>query len=83
MNTMKRNSFALSLILAIGVIDIHVQSAGAQTVPLNTAARQMFMEGRDLFDDGKFVEAEKKFRDALAKYPKADKADQTAYYRIK
>src|SRR5262249_23732509 len=82
-NTMKRNSFALSVILAISIIDTHAQTASAQTVQLNAAARQMYTDGRDLFDDGKYAEAEKKFRDALAKYPKADKSDQTAFYMIK
>ena len=42
----------------------------------------LFSEGRDLYDDGKFFEAEKKFREALTKYPRAEKSDRTAYYLI-
>ena len=32
--------------------------------------------------DGNLAEAEKKFREALTKYPKAEQSDQTAYYLI-
>jgi len=54
----------------------------AQTPQQNSDARKLFIEGRDLQDDGKLAEAEKKFREALAKYPKADQSDRTAYYLI-
>jgi tetratricopeptide (TPR) repeat protein len=45
-------------------------------------ARTLFNTGRDLWDDGKYTDAEKSFREALAKYPKSDQADRTAYYLI-
>lgn len=54
----------------------------AQSTTQNAAARTLFLEGRDLWDDGKFADAEKKFREALTKYPKADQSDRTAYYLI-
>lgn len=47
-----------------------------------TPARTLFVEGRDLWDDGKFADAEKKFREALTKYPRAEQSDRTAYYLI-
>src|SRR5678815_1198098 len=53
----------------------------AQAAPPNTA-RTLFVEGRDLWDDGKFADAEKKFREALMKYPRAEQSDRTAYYLI-
>jgi tetratricopeptide (TPR) repeat protein len=42
----------------------------------------LFLEGRDFWDDGRFVDAERKFREALAKYPRAEQADKTAFYFI-
>jgi tetratricopeptide (TPR) repeat protein len=45
-------------------------------------ARNLFNEGRDLYDERNYAEAEKKFREALLKYPKADQSDRTAYYLI-
>ena len=45
-------------------------------------ARTLFIAGRDLLDDGRYVDAEKKFREVLAKYPKSDQADRTDYYLI-
>src|SRR4026208_1151594 len=54
----------------------------AQTKQQNDASRALFLEGRDLWDDGKFGDAEKKFREALTKYPKAEQSDRTSYYLI-
>ena len=79
---MKWNSLILSLILAAGVLVAHPQAGMAQTTKDNTEARRLYNEGRDLFDDGNFADAEKKFREALAKYPKSDQADRTAYNLI-
>ena len=75
---MKWNSLGLSLVLALGVMLAHPLSGTAQS----SEAQKIFVEGRDLFDDGKYVEAEKKFREALSKYPRADQADRTSYYLI-
>lgn len=45
--------------------------------------RVVFVSGRDLFDEGRYADAEKKFREILAKYPKSDIGDRTSYYLIK
>ena len=66
------------MVLVLGVMLAHPLSGTAQS----SEAQKIFVEGRDLFDDGKYVEAEKKFREALSKYPKADQADRTSYYLI-
>lgn len=79
---MKRNSLILSLILAAGVLAAHPQAGMAQTTKENTEARRLWNEGNDLFNDRNFADAEKKFRDALTKYPKSDQSDKTAYYLI-
>jgi tetratricopeptide (TPR) repeat protein len=79
---MKRNSWILSLILAAGVAIAHPPVGVAQSARENTEARKMFMEGNELYIDGHYPEAEKKFREALTKYPKADQSDRTAYYLI-
>jgi len=54
----------------------------AQTPSQNAAAKALFVEGRDFWDDGKFADAEKKFRDALTKYPRAEQSDRTSFYLI-
>src|SRR4030095_10862109 len=54
----------------------------AQTPSQNSAAKAFFKEGRDLWDDGNFADAEKKFREALAKYPRAEQSDRTSFYLI-
>jgi TolA-binding protein len=57
-------------------------AASAQSPQQNAAARGIFMQGRTLWDRGEFAEAEKKFREALNRYPRAEHADRTAYYLI-
>jgi len=79
---MKRNSLILSLILAAGVLAVHPQAGIAQATKENTEARRLWNEGNELYNDGNFADAEKKFREALTKYPKADQADRSAYYLI-
>jgi len=53
-----------------------------QSPSQNSAARALFGEGRNLWDQGNFVDAERKFREALTKFPRAEQADRTAYYLI-
>lgn len=79
---MKRPSLAWNLILAVGLAVVLPQAGTAQTPAENSEARRLFNEGRNFQDDGNLVEAEKKFREALRKYPKAEQSDQTAYYLI-
>jgi tetratricopeptide (TPR) repeat protein len=45
-------------------------------------ARALFLAGRNFWDDGRFADAEKKFREALAKYPTSENADRTGFYLI-
>jgi tetratricopeptide (TPR) repeat protein len=79
---MKRNSLILSLILAAGAIAAHPQAGMAQAAKENTEARKLSNEGIDLFNDGNFADAERKFRETLTKYPKSDVADRSDYYLI-
>jgi len=80
---MKWNSLILSLIVATGALVAHPQAGTAQTTKDNTEARRLYNEGRELFDDGNYADAEKKLRDTLTKYPKSDMADRSAYLLIK
>ena len=79
---MKRNSLVLSLMFAASVINLNASLARAQSAQQN-AARALVNDGIEFFDDGKYVDAERKFREALTKYPKDDKSDRTAYYLIR
>jgi tetratricopeptide (TPR) repeat protein len=76
---MKRNSLILSLILAAGIVAVHPQAGTAQTT---SEARKLSNDGIELYNDGNFADAEKKFRETLTKYPKSDVADRSAYYLI-
>jgi tetratricopeptide (TPR) repeat protein len=79
---MKRNSLILSLILAAGAIAAQPQAGMAQAAKENTEARKLSNDGIDLFNDGNFADAERKFRETLTKYPKSDVADRSDYYLI-
>src|SRR6516165_1028829 len=79
---MKWNSLILSLVLSSGAVVAHPQMGMAQATKDNTEARRLWNEGNELFNDGNFSDAEKKFREALTKYPKTDQADRSAYYLI-
>ena len=79
---MKCTVALLSLMVAGSLIGTIPSRALAQTKQQNDASRELFLEGRDLWDDGRFEDAEKKFRESLTKYPKAERADRTAYYLI-
>jgi tetratricopeptide (TPR) repeat protein len=79
---MKWHSLSISLILAAGVAVAHSPQGLAQTPRENAEARRLFNEGVNLQDRGNMAEAEKKFREALTKYPKAEQSDRTAYYLI-
>jgi tetratricopeptide (TPR) repeat protein len=79
---MKWNSLILSLVLSSGAVVAHPLMGMAQATKDNTEARRLWNEGNELFNDGNFSDAEKKFREALTKYPKTDQADRSAYYLI-
>jgi tetratricopeptide (TPR) repeat protein len=79
---MNWHSLSISLILAAGVAVAHSPQGLAQTPRENAEARRLFNEGVNLQDRGNMAEAEKKFREALTKYPKAEQSDRTAYYLI-
>ena len=79
---MKWNSLILSLILAIGVAVAYPAAGMAQSPRENSEARKLWSEGNDLYNDGNFADAEKKFREALTKYPKSDQSDRSTYYLI-
>ena len=79
---MKWNSLIPGLIFTVGVIVSHPPAAMAQSPRENSEARRLWSEGNELYNDGNFADAEKKFREALTKYPKSDQADRSAYYLI-
>ena len=79
---MKRHSLICSLIVALGLAIAEPPSALAQTPRENSEAKKLFNEGVAFQHDGNFVEAEKKFRAAVRRYPRAENADRTAYYLI-
>jgi tetratricopeptide (TPR) repeat protein len=79
---MKWTTALLSLMVVLSLMAATPSRSLAQTKQQNDASRALFLEGRDLWDDGKLGDAEKKFREALTKYPKAEQSDRTAYYLI-
>ena len=80
---MKWNSLVLSLSLATGAVMTQPPVAMAQTSAQNDAATKLANEGNEFLADKNYAEAEKKFREALSRYPKADRADRTAYLLIR
>jgi len=69
----------LAIVGTLGTVPPQLQ---AQTPSQNAAAKALFVEGRTFWDDGNFPDAEKKFRDALTRYPRAEQSDKTAFYLI-
>ena len=79
---MKRNSFVLDLVLAATMAVAYPSAGISQTPRQNSEARRLVADGVEFQYDGRFAEAERKFREALTKYPKADQSDRTAYFLI-
>jgi len=79
---MKTNSFALTLVFAATVVVANPSMGISQTARQNSEANRLHTDGIKFLYDGNFVEAEKKFREALTKYPKAEQSDRAAYYLI-
>jgi tetratricopeptide (TPR) repeat protein len=78
---MRRYASLLNFTIVMSCILAVPLQSRAQTAP-NPGARALFVEGQTFWDVGKFVDAEKKFREALTKYPKAEQSDRTSYYLI-
>jgi tetratricopeptide (TPR) repeat protein len=79
---MKQHSMAWSLIMVAGLVLAYPSTGTSQTPRENSEARRLFNEGAELQHGGNFVEAEKRFREALRRYPKAEGSDRTAYFLI-
>jgi len=80
---MKWNSWIPVMTLAMGLTVVHPSVGMAQPARENAEARRLWNEGNDLFNDRNFADAEKKFREALTKYPKSDQSDRSSYFLIK
>ena len=78
---MKLHPLILGLIIATGASAFCPKAGLAQSTP-NTEAKRLWNEGRDLYDDGNYADAEKRFREALTKYPRVEQSDRTTYYLI-
>ena len=78
----KQHSLALSLIFVAAVVVASPSTGLSQAAKENAEARALFNQGVTFQHDGNLVEAEKKFRESLRRFPKAEGADQTAYYLI-
>jgi hypothetical protein len=72
----------LTTLTIVGMLVTVLPRLHAQTPSQNSAAKALFVEGRDLWEDGRFADAEKKFRDALTRYPRAEQSDRTSFYLI-
>jgi hypothetical protein len=79
---MKWDALTLNLIFVTTVVIAHPAIGMAQTARENAEARRLFSEGERFLYAGNYVESEKKFREALTKYPKAEQADRTAFYLV-
>jgi|GEM_PF-2066201 len=83
---MKRIASLLGLALAASpVLSFRAEANASPPEPPQQQAdpaRMMFIAAQNLWDDGRLYEAEKRFREILAKHPKSDVADRTAYYLI-
>ena len=79
---MKRNVLLRAFIVVAIMIAAGSPHLQAQSPASSTPHQALFSEGRNLWDDGRFSEAEKKFREALTKHPRAKMSDRTAYYLI-
>ena len=69
----------IGLAVAVGPL-VFISQVQAQQKP--DQARVLFVNGRNLMDDGRYADAAKQFREVLSKYPKSDKADEASFYLI-
>jgi TolA-binding protein len=81
---MKSNSLLISFVVAVLLLATPPQLRAQSTTRQqnNALARVLSLEGVNFFDEGKFVDAEKKFREALTKYPDAEGSDRTSFYLL-
>jgi TolA-binding protein len=81
---MKSNSLLISFVIAVLLLATAPQLRAQSTTRQqnNALARGLFLEGVNFFDEGKFVDAEKKFREAVTKYPDAEGSDRTSFYLL-
>ena len=77
-----RLSSLLMTLTIVGILVTVPPQLHAQTPAQNAAAKALFLEGRDFVDEGSFADAEKTFREALTKYPRAEQSDKTSFYLI-
>jgi len=78
---MKWHSLILGLIVASGASAFYPRVGMAQSSQ-TSEARRLWSEGNELYNDGNYADAEKKFREALTKYPRVDQSDRTTFYLI-
>ena len=79
---MKRQASVWVLIVAAGFMVAQPTVGFSQTAKDNTEARQLFNKGVEFQINRNYADAERTFREALRKYPKAENSDRTAFYLI-
>src|SRR6266850_5292812 len=88
-----RYGLTLSIVLGVSLVvvvrarlavdpdqDIQKLNRLVQTAKSNTAAMQMFREGRDLIEAENWLKASEKFRDFIVGYPKDKDVDAALYW---
>src|SRR4030095_9825235 len=78
---MRLQSLLMNFTIAVTLVAVPSRLL-AQTPAQNDAARKLFQEGWTFLDDRRFGDAERKFREALRTYPKAEQSDRTSFFLI-
>jgi tetratricopeptide (TPR) repeat protein len=73
---------ATALPLSVSAQHVRIVSNQRSLLPPD-AARDLFNEGEVLYDQRQFVDAEKRFREVVTRYPKNQIADKADYYLIR
>ena len=88
-----RKWFARLLVVVLGVMAVSPALSAQPAFPVDFRnrfaavvfddARNLFNAGQSFYDEGRFVEAEKEFRELIRKFPRNAIADRADYYLIR